>query len=167
MNRVTPQQTLQALTPAATEPAFIALLADLAADADANPRSAAVLETLRGHQSMWQEINRISPAGSSDGIRPGYREPDRITRTLSRPATSIPAQPSRYAVLDGIPIKLTAREADVLGQLALGSSYTEIARDLFITENSVKTHLASLYRKLAVDKRSAALRVARNLGLLT
>jgi DNA-binding CsgD family transcriptional regulator len=66
----------------------------------------------------------------------------------------------------GIPIRLTAREADVLEQLALGSSYTEIGKALFITENTVKTHLASLYRKLAVDKRSAALRVARGLGLL-
>ena len=122
---------------------------------------------LRGHHSGWQGINRTSPSGSSAGVRPGDRYPGRTPHTLTRPATSIPAQPSRYAVLDGIPIKLTAREADVLGQLALGSSYTEIARDLFITENTVKTHLASLYRKLAVDKRSAALRVARDLGLLT
>ena len=63
-------------------------------------------------------------------------------------------------------IRLTAREADVLDQLALGSSYTEIAQALFITENTVKTHLISLYRKLGVEKRSAALRVARSVGLL-
>ena len=68
--------------------------------------------------------------------------------------------------LDGFPVRLTSREADVLEQLALGSSYTEIGQALFITENTVKTHLASLYRKLGVDKRSAALRVARQLGLL-
>jgi DNA-binding NarL/FixJ family response regulator len=36
---------------------------------------------------------------------------------------------------------------------------------LYITENTVKTHLISLYRKLAVEKRSAALRVARGTGL--
>jgi DNA-binding CsgD family transcriptional regulator len=61
---------------------------------------------------------------------------------------------------------LTAREADVLDQLALGSSYTEIAQALYITENTVKTHLMSLYRKLGVEKRSAALRVARTVGLI-
>ena len=44
--------------------------------------------------------------------------------------------------------------------------YAEIAQSLFITENTVKTHLLSLYRKLGVDKRSAALRTARSIGLL-
>ena len=73
---------------------------------------------------------------------------------------------AREASLDGIPVRLTAREADVLVQLALGSSYAEIGTALFITENTVKTHLASIYRKLGVDKRSAALRVARDIGLL-
>ena len=83
------------------------------------------------------------------------------------PVTSPPAgQQTEQVSLAGFPIRLTARETDVLEQLALGSSYTEIGRTLFITENTVKTHLASLYRKLAVDKRSAALRVARSLGLL-
>ena len=53
----------------------------------------------------------------------------------------------------------------MLDELALGSSYTEIANALFITENTVKTHLGSLYRKLGVVRRSAALRVARNAGL--
>ena len=82
------------------------------------------------------------------------------------PPPSTLAAMTGISTLYGIPIKLTARESDVLGQLALGSSYTEIAKDLFITENTVKTHLASLYRKLGVDKRSAALRVAREVGLL-
>jgi LuxR family transcriptional regulator, maltose regulon positive regulatory protein len=54
----------------------------------------------------------------------------------------------------------------VLDQLALGRSYNEIAQALFITENTVKTHLMSLYRKLGVEKRSAALRVARSVGLV-
>jgi DNA-binding CsgD family transcriptional regulator len=68
--------------------------------------------------------------------------------------------------VNGARIRLTAREADVLDQLALGSSYTEIAQALYITENTVKTHLMSLYRKLGVEKRSAALRVARTVGLI-
>jgi len=42
----------------------------------------------------------------------------------------------------------------------------EIGLALYITENTVKTHLASLYRKLGVERKSAALRVARELGLL-
>jgi LuxR family transcriptional regulator, maltose regulon positive regulatory protein len=65
------------------------------------------------------------------------------------------------AVVNGVRIQLTAREADVLDQLALGNSYNEIAEALFITENTVKKHLMSLYRKLGVERRSAALWVAR------
>nr|WP_238351535.1 helix-turn-helix transcriptional regulator [Kribbella shirazensis] len=69
-------------------------------------------------------------------------------------------------MVNGARIRLTAREAEVLDQLALGNSYSEIGQALFITENTVKTHLMALYRKLGVEKRSAALRVARAVGLL-
>ena len=48
----------------------------------------------------------------------------------------------------------------------LGGADHEIGVALFITENTVKTHLASLYRKLGVERRSAALRTARELDLL-
>ncbi len=56
---------------------------------------------------------------------------------------------------------LTDRELDVLRQVALGASNADIAAALFITENTVKTHLAAVFRKLGVDRRSAAARVAR------
>ena len=56
---------------------------------------------------------------------------------------------------------LTDRELDVLRQVALGGSNADIAAALFITENTVKTHLAAVFRKLGVDRRSTAARVAR------
>jgi DNA-binding CsgD family transcriptional regulator len=61
---------------------------------------------------------------------------------------------------------LTARERDVLNELALGGAYSDIARNLYVTENTVKTHILSVYRKLGVDRRADALRRARELGLL-
>lgn len=164
MNEVTPQQTLQALTPASSDPAFVEMLRQVVVDSEPNSYAAATLEALTNHQTSRRDAG--FPVA-----RAGYFVEQHATEahraTIVRGSRTVPAQPSRYAVLDGIPVKLTAREADVLGQLALGSSYTEIAKDLYITENTVKTHLASLYRKLSVDKRSAALRVARRLGLLT
>jgi DNA-binding NarL/FixJ family response regulator len=66
----------------------------------------------------------------------------------------------------GMVIDLTSRELDVLRELALGGSYTDIAATLYITENTVKTHLASLYRKLGASRRAEALRSAREAGLL-
>ncbi|MFC7361503.1 LuxR C-terminal-related transcriptional regulator [Nocardioides astragali] len=61
---------------------------------------------------------------------------------------------------------LTPRESEVFEQLALGGSYGDIARALFVTENTVKTHLASIYRKLGVERRAEALQVGRDRGLL-
>ena len=54
----------------------------------------------------------------------------------------------------------------MLHELALGGSYADIAQVLYITENTVKTHLASLYRKLGATRRADALRAARQAGLL-
>ena len=61
---------------------------------------------------------------------------------------------------------LSPRERDVLQQLARGATYADIAADLFVSENTVKTHVSSLYAKLAVSRRSDALAVARTLRLL-
>jgi len=61
---------------------------------------------------------------------------------------------------------LTRRESDVLFALAHGSSYADIAAALVITENTVKTHVSSLYAKLGVTRRSHALHVARAAGLI-
>ena len=61
---------------------------------------------------------------------------------------------------------LTPREREVLHELARGSTYADIAANLFVSENTVKTHVSSLYGKLAVSRRSEALAVARSLNLL-
>jgi DNA-binding CsgD family transcriptional regulator len=61
---------------------------------------------------------------------------------------------------------LSPREREVLAELARGSTYADIAAALFVSENTVKTHVSSLYGKLAVSRRSEALAVARSQHLL-
>jgi len=61
---------------------------------------------------------------------------------------------------------LTPREREVLHELARGSTYADIALTLFVSQNTVKTHVSSLYGKLTVSRRSQALAVARTLNLL-
>jgi len=61
---------------------------------------------------------------------------------------------------------LSERERDVLGRVAQLMSTDEIADDLHLSVNTVKTHLKSIYRKLAVSRRGEAVRRARELGLL-
>jgi LuxR family maltose regulon positive regulatory protein len=62
--------------------------------------------------------------------------------------------------------ELSPRECDVLRRLAQMMSTEEIAADLYVSVNTVKTHLKSAYRKLSVNRRSEAVRRARDLGLL-
>ena len=61
---------------------------------------------------------------------------------------------------------LTERERAVLGYLPTMFKATEIAADLFITINTVKTHQRSIYRKLGVVTRRDAVDRARALHLL-
>ncbi|WP_242427208.1 MULTISPECIES: LuxR C-terminal-related transcriptional regulator [unclassified Streptomyces] len=63
-------------------------------------------------------------------------------------------------------VGLSERERDVLRRLALMMSTEEIAADLYLSVNTVKTHLKGAYRKLAVNRRNDAVRRARELGLL-
>ncbi|RYP85044.1 hypothetical protein EKO23_13730 [Nocardioides guangzhouensis] len=67
---------------------------------------------------------------------------------------------------DRQPDDLTPREVEVLRALERGGSNTDIAVALYVSENTVKTHLASVYRKLGVTGRRAALRTAQDRNLL-
>ncbi|CAL9373057.1 HTH-type transcriptional regulator MalT [Streptomyces sp. enrichment culture] len=62
--------------------------------------------------------------------------------------------------------QLSGRERDVLIRLAQMMSTEQIAADLFVSVNTVKTHIKSAYRKLAVNRRHDAVQRARELGLL-
>lgn len=61
---------------------------------------------------------------------------------------------------------ISPRELDVLGLLASGGSNKEIARDLGISPNTVKTHITSLFVKLEVSRRTEAIHRSRTLGLV-
>lgn len=62
--------------------------------------------------------------------------------------------------------RLTDREIEVLRLLATGSTNKEIARALFVTEATVKSHLVHIFSKLGVDSRSRAIHVAQQTGLI-
>ncbi|MGD9998124.1 MAG: LuxR C-terminal-related transcriptional regulator [Ilumatobacteraceae bacterium] len=61
---------------------------------------------------------------------------------------------------------LSAREREVLALLANGSSNVEIAAQLYVSAETVKTHVAHLLRKLEVPNRGSAVEKATRLGLL-
>jgi DNA-binding CsgD family transcriptional regulator len=61
---------------------------------------------------------------------------------------------------------ISDREREVLELLAAGSSNKEIARRLEVSPNTVKTHVARLFEKLSVSRRTAAISRARELGVI-
>ena len=61
---------------------------------------------------------------------------------------------------------LSARETEVLELVAAGRSNTEAAADLFVSETTVKSHLAHIFTKLGVTSRTAAVSAARRRGIL-
>jgi DNA-binding NarL/FixJ family response regulator len=71
-------------------------------------------------------------------------------------------RPSRSPILD----RLTERETDVLREVAAGRSNVEIAARLFVSEGTVKTHIAAVLRKLNVRDRTQAAVAAYELGLV-
>ncbi|WP_029138722.1 response regulator [Nakamurella lactea] len=62
--------------------------------------------------------------------------------------------------------QLTDREVEVLRAIAGGGTNRDVAKDLLVSEATVKTHLMRLYPKLGVRDRAAAVRVAYERGLL-
>jgi LuxR family transcriptional regulator, maltose regulon positive regulatory protein len=63
-------------------------------------------------------------------------------------------------------VVLTEREKTVLGMLRGDLSQQEIARELYVSINTVKTHTSAIYRKLGVSSRRHAIDRARKLGLI-
>ena len=63
-------------------------------------------------------------------------------------------------------LALTQRELEVLGMVARGQSNDSIARELFLSRATVKSHLAHVYEKLGAQSRTEALAVAREQGML-
>jgi len=62
---------------------------------------------------------------------------------------------------------LSPRELQVLNILAVGKSAREIAKELYLSEATIKTHLSNIYRKLDVSNRTEAIALARENSWLT
>jgi NarL family two-component system response regulator YdfI len=88
--------------------------------------------------------------------------------TLLRPEIMkrVLAQGSESGSATSGPADLTERELEVLRGVAQGERSKEIAMRLGITERTVKAHLASIYNRLGVDSRAAAIAVAAQRGIL-
>jgi LuxR family maltose regulon positive regulatory protein len=62
---------------------------------------------------------------------------------------------------------LSERELEILRLIALGKTNKEIADTLVIAVSTVKSHINNLYGKLGTNRRTQAIAIARDLGLLS
>ncbi|MFI0224077.1 response regulator [Streptomyces lydicus] len=116
------------------------------------------------------DINRAIEAGATGYLLKAER-PEELFSAIraaaaGRSTLSAPVAHRVLAQMRSPRPGLTDRELDILGQLARGLSNREIARALFISEATVKTHLGRIYDKLGVDTRAGAVSVAKEQRLL-
>jgi LuxR family maltose regulon positive regulatory protein len=143
-------RALQALA-AATRDEALAFLAD--ALALAGPEG-----YVRTFVDKGEPMADLLRQAAAQGTAPEYAR--RLLEAFSR--TPIPVRPVTQPLVE----PLSDREIEVLRLLVDHRTNQEIAQELFISVNTVKTHLKNIYGKLSVHGRQEAVAEARELGLL-
>ena len=100
----------------------------------------------------------VDPAALAHGIRSVHHGQVLLQPEVTAALLAAGATPDRLS-------QLTPRERDVLVEIARGRSNREIARVLFLSEKTVKTHVSSILSKLGVSDRTQAALLAAKLGI--
>jgi LuxR family transcriptional regulator, maltose regulon positive regulatory protein len=104
-------------------------------------------------------------AGEARRLIAGFADPGMLTARLER-AGRAPRPAGGRRTAPGPAGELTERELVVLRLLATTLSQREIAQELYVSVNTVRTHIQGVYRKLGAASREEAVAVARDHGLL-
>jgi DNA-binding NarL/FixJ family response regulator len=123
---------------------------------------AALQAGARGYLTKDAGADEIARA--IDAVRGGDAQLDPSVQRRLVDALATGTQPSRRRRGD-LPDGLTQREAEVLTLIAGGNSNAEIARELFISEATVKTHINNLFAKAGLRDRAQAVTYAYRKGL--
>jgi LuxR family maltose regulon positive regulatory protein len=129
---------------------------------------------LRTFLDLGEPMRELLDVAAHRGLVPGYTR-----RLLAAFGASLPSIVHRPLPVSGEPLlsaagrlqsplieSLSERELEVLSLLAVGHTYREIADGLYVSVNTVKTHLKNIYGKLGVTDRRAAAARAKELGLV-
>jgi DNA-binding NarL/FixJ family response regulator len=114
------------------------------------------------------EVEAAFVAGAAAYVLKSVRPEDLATAVRQAFEPSIYLPGSKPASRDGGRSKLlTERELEIVRLVGEGHSNRELARMLWVTEQTVKFHLTNIYRKLGVSNRTEASRWAQTQGLLS
>ena len=78
----------------------------------------------------------------------------------------VPAGPFVFNQAKADELTLTPREVEVLGLMAEGLSNKEMAERLFVSENTIKTHCSRVFDKLGAGRRTQAVQIGKQHGLI-
>lgn len=97
--------------------------------------------------------------------------PEKLRRAILDTAAGKPTLSAEVAALlmnrmQQPRLSLSTREVELLAQLATGATNKQLAKSLFISEATVKTHLVHIYQKLGVTNRTSAINMAREQRLI-
>ena len=163
-------------------PAYLRGLAEHACGAVllASGDAGAALPRLRRAWAVWQQLEAPYEAARArllvaEGCR-ALGDDDAASMELDAARTALEALGAvvDLAAMDSTPVvgeaasgPLTAREREVLGLLATGTTNRAIARQLFLSEKTVARHVSNIFGKLGVASRAAATSYAYEHGLAT
>jgi LuxR family maltose regulon positive regulatory protein len=124
---------------------------------------AAALLTEAASRADPGEADHGALAGEARGILRHCADPGPLVATWLAEEQRAEAARTRQ---DGLIEPLTDRELAILRLLPVPTSLRELASTLFVTPNTLKTHLRAIYRKLGAESREEAVIRARDRGLL-
>jgi DNA-binding NarL/FixJ family response regulator len=126
---------------------------------DAHPELKSVV---MAEEASPESVESAFAAGASIYCVKTAERDDLASAIRHQPHTAPMAQESKEPAAD-----LTRRELEILKLVAEGHSNSQLARMLWVTEQTVKFHLSNIYRKLNVANRTEASRWAQLNGLLS
>lgn len=114
---------------------------------------------------------RLISAAAAAGANAFISKSDPISDLVKAIESSIESPryfsaPSRVLALAEEDFRLSPRELQILTAMDTGAKYSDMAKEHFISEATLKSHVASIFSKLGVNSRVAALTKARTTGLL-
>jgi len=85
-----------------------------------------------------------------------------VRAALLSAATSRPEKPGKQKLPEKLPDRLTLREAEILSLMARGMTNPDIAAELYISAQTIKSHINRIFAKTGSANRTAAIRYARD-----
>ena len=117
---------------------------------------------------LMSGVGRISPQAAQAAGASGFVSKDRSAEEVAMAVRMVGTGMTVFARQEEEEpaAPLSGREREVLSLMAAGETNAEIAARLYLSPHTIKDHASSVYRKLGVRNRAAAVRQAERLGLI-